>query len=62
LEKLAAGLRTRLTSFQQDPEAAKKLIAQGTSAPKADLTPEELAAYTVTANVLMNLDEFVTRG
>ena len=61
LEKLAAGLRDRLAAFEQDADAAGKLIVQGASKPDANLNPAELAAYTVTANVLLNLDEVVTR-
>ena len=61
LEKLAAGLHDRLAAFEQDADSAGKLIAQGASKPDANLNPAELAAYTVTANVLLNLDEVVTR-
>ncbi len=61
LEKLTANLRDRLAAFAQDAEASAKLIAQGASQPNANLNPTELAAYTVTANVLLNLDEVVTR-
>ncbi len=61
LERLAASLRTRLAAFQKNPEAAQKLITQGSSKPDAKLDPAELAAYTVSANVLLNLDEVVTR-
>ncbi len=62
LEKLTTKLRERLTRFEQNPEAAKQLISQGASQPNAKLSPAELAAYTVTANVLLNLDECITRG
>ena len=41
--------------------AAKKLISHGASVPDPGLDPAELAAATVTANVLLNLDEAVTR-
>ena len=59
LEKLSAGFRDRLAAFAQDAEAAAKLIAQGASKRAANLDPAELAACTVTANVLLNLDEVV---
>ena len=62
LEKLSAGWRDRLAFFSQEAEAAGKLIAQGASKPAANLDPAELAACTVTANVLLNLDEVVTRN
>ena len=61
LAVLATRCNDRLTRFKQNPDAAKKLIAHGDSKPDAKLDPAELAAFTVTANVLLNLDEFVTR-
>ena len=58
---LSKGLAKRLARYRQEPEAAKKLITQGASAPAANLDVAELAAYTTTANVLLNLDEVITR-
>ena len=58
---LAAGLEKRLAKYRADAEAAKKLVAQGQSKADAKLDPAELAAYTLTANVLLNLDEVVTK-
>ena len=62
LEKLTSNLVTRVAAFTQDADAAAKLGAQGASKPAANLNPAELAAYTVTANVLLNLDEVITRN
>ncbi len=61
LKTLTTGLATRLARFQQDEAAAKQLIAQGTSKPDPKLNPAELAAYTTAANIILNLDEVVTR-
>ncbi|KAB2645420.1 MAG: DUF1553 domain-containing protein [Verrucomicrobia bacterium] len=61
LRTLTAGLTTRLARFQQDETAAQKLIAQGTSKPDPKLNPAELAAYTTAANIILNLDEVITR-
>jgi hypothetical protein len=61
LAVLGAGLEKRLALFRADPAKAKALIATGTSKPDAKLDPAELAAYTTTANVILNLDEVVTR-
>jgi len=61
LKVLTDGLTTDLTRLQQDREGATKLITFGDSKPPANLDPAELAAYTLTANVLLNLDEVVTR-
>lgn len=58
---LTEGLQTDLQRFADDPAAAEKLIAIGASPLPKDLTPQTLAAYTLTANVILNLDEFVTR-
>jgi len=58
---LGNGLAKRLARYRQEPEAAKQLVTQGASAPSADLDAAELAAYTTTANVLLNLDEVITR-
>jgi hypothetical protein len=44
-----------------ESEKASQLVAVGDSKPSEKLRVEELAAYTVTANVLLNLDETVTR-
>jgi hypothetical protein len=55
-------LSTHLTRFQQDAEAAKKLISHGDSKPKTELNPSELAAYTMVANMILNLDEMLTRN
>ena len=61
LELLRQGWERRLAHFRKEPEAAERLIHQGHSQPGSGLDPAELAAYTVTANVLLNLDEVVTR-
>lgn len=61
LSLLADGLSSDLARFRADPQAAASLLAVG-DAPSTDaLDPAERAAYALTANVLMNLDEFVTR-
>ena len=61
LKILAEGLQADLDHLKQNQTAAKQLIAYGDSKSAANLDPVELAAYTLTANVLLNLDEVVTR-
>jgi mono/diheme cytochrome c family protein len=61
LQVLASGLNTRLVRYQSDSEDATKLVAFGSSKPAANVDSNELAAYTLTANVLLNLDEVITR-
>jgi hypothetical protein len=55
-------LGVHLAHYQQDLAAAKKLIAQGQSKPRPELAPAELAAYTLVANTILNLDETLTRN
>lgn len=61
MKTLSAGLARRLALYQRSADAAKKLIAVGTTQSGPEFDPAELAAYTLTANVLLNLDETVTR-
>ena len=51
-----------LAEYQANVEAAQKLIRVGDSEPNESLNPSELAAWTMIANLLMNLDETVTKG
>ena len=61
LQILREGLDQDMQRFQQERDAAVRLISVGESKPAATIEPAELAAYTMAANVLLNLDEFVTR-
>jgi hypothetical protein len=58
---LAEGLQSDRTTFTQSPEAAAQLLKVGDLSVTSTLDPVELATWTTTANVLLNLDEFVTR-
>ena len=62
LEVVRTTLDRCLERYQADPESARKAIRVGESAPRAGLPETELAAYTLTANLLLNLDETVTRN
>ena len=44
-----------------DATLAPKLLAQGVSPVPADLDRNQLAAWTTTANILLNLDETLNR-
>ena len=61
LAVLRKGLDKRLATYAADATLAPKLLAQGLSKAAADLDPNQLAAWTATANILLNLDETVTR-
>jgi len=60
-QKILAGiLEAQLTHFQEDAKAAEALVAQGATA-SAGVKAPKLAAWTSLANVLLNLDETITR-
>ena len=48
--------------FTKDAEAAKKLITYGESKADPKLKPVDLAAWTLVANLLLNLDEVVNKN
>jgi Protein of unknown function (DUF1553)/Protein of unknown function (DUF1549)/Concanavalin A-like lectin/glucanases superfamily/Planctomycete cytochrome C len=55
-------LAEQLPRFAADSESAKQLLSVGESSRDESLSAFELAAYTVVAGVLLNLDETVTKG
>ena len=57
-----SALEKHLTRYQKDPEAAKAAVHNGESAPPASFPEPELAAWTLVANLLLNLDETVTKN
>ncbi len=58
---LTDALQTYQAEFAADSEAATKLIANGSTPVPKHLDPAELAAHMALANVLLNLDEVITR-
>ena len=50
-----------LAHYRAKPEEAARLIAFGESKADAALNPAELAAYTMTVNQIMNLDEVLNK-
>ena len=47
--------------YRSHPDEAARLIAVGESKPDPALDPPTLAAWTMLANELMNLDEFLNK-
>jgi hypothetical protein len=47
--------------YDKDVESAKKAISLGDFPPDPSIPAPELAAWTLTANVILNLDEFVNK-
>ncbi len=56
-----SALKDHATRFTASAEAAKKLITYGDSKASVAVEPVELAAWTMVANLLLNLDEAVTK-
>lgn len=61
LQRLLASWRADLTEFQKAPQEAAKLLSHGNALVPPGLDGPTLAACTLTANVLLNLDEIITR-
>jgi hypothetical protein len=58
---LVAGFEKDLAKYKKDSDGANKLISFGETQRDPKLDPAELAAYTMTSSILLNLDETVTR-
>ena len=61
LEVLQRTLQKQLATFQADKPTAEKLLAYGDSPRNMNLEPSEYAAWTMIANLLINLDETITK-
>ncbi len=58
---LKKGFEGRRKKFEKDIVGAKSLITQGSSKPDPSLALPELAAYSTTASILLNLDRVITK-
>ncbi|NND95956.1 MAG: DUF1553 domain-containing protein, partial [Pirellulaceae bacterium] len=58
---LTSGMESDQKYFTTNPQAAHELTSVGEWTPDTKLDPVQWATYTMTANVLLNLDEFVSR-
>ena len=61
LADLIGAYRDQFAHYEASPEDANKLIAVGESKPEASLDPAQLAAWTMVANLILNLDEVITK-
>ena len=61
-EIIRQSVEKHLAAYTAKPEEAQKAISYGESKPDEKLNPAELAAWTMAANLVMNLDEGVTKG
>jgi hypothetical protein len=64
LDVLLRGLARHIAHFREDPESARALLTVGDSPPPAEADKDlpEWAAYSVLMNLLLNLDEVLTKG
>jgi hypothetical protein len=54
-------LRQNQAIYRADQATSNKLLAVGASKCDGALDPTELAAYSLTASIILNLDEFITK-
>jgi hypothetical protein len=62
LTELVGLYRDQLAIFEKDAARAQKLIGVGERKPDPSLEPADLAAWTMVANTILNLDEVITKG
>ncbi len=60
--RLVALFQSELKNYESDAKAAEKMATSELGKPKEPASLAELAAWTVVANVLLNLDEAITKG
>ena len=61
-EELLSVLNTFSERYAADSESAIELVNTGQSQPNPSIEPRELAAYSLLANLILNLDEAITRN
>jgi hypothetical protein len=61
-QRLIRFYQEQLRSFESDPQAAETLTSQGATARPSQVDVRRLAAWTMVANALLNLDETLTKG
>jgi hypothetical protein len=59
---VTASLARQRELYRADPAAARKLVATGESKPRGVAPADETAAWTMVANLLLNLDETLNRN
>ena len=57
-----AAYRDHRETYARDAGAARELITLGETKPDPKLDPAELAAWTMIANTVLNLDEVLNKG
>ncbi|MBI4664232.1 MAG: hypothetical protein HY735_36010 [Verrucomicrobia bacterium] len=62
LDRIREGYETELEHFLKHRADANQLVNVGATPPPANVDVVELAAWTVISQVLLNLDETITKG
>ncbi len=62
VQLVGEALDTQLALYQADPESAAAAIRVGQSQPRELVPPEQTAAWTMIANLILNLDETINRN
>jgi len=62
IKELIAVLNDHLKEFKANADRAKELIHVGSGTPDDSIPAAELAAWTMVANLILNLDETITKG
>ncbi len=62
LSELASALRDLTAHYASHPDDARQLIAAAEFPPAPHESPAELAAWTMIGNVILNLDEAISKG
>ena len=62
LKLLLEDYQDHLSEFKQDSERAKKVISLVQSTPDEKIDPAEHAAWTMVANLILNLDEIIMKN
>jgi hypothetical protein len=62
LRTLQASLDRMLTAFRADEPGARSLLGIGAAPSDSSIPASELAAYTAVANIILNMDEVITKG
>lgn len=60
--ELAAAVEEERKRYADDLESAGRLISIGANAPESDVDKAELAAWTMAANLVLNLDEVLSKN
>ena len=62
MKVLVGQYHEHLAEFRQDPDSARKVVEVGESKRDESLDVAELAAWTMVAGLILNLDETMTKG